>query len=102
MAPQAVLLPDRFLGKWDGKGGCTGISDMAMTITQETVDFYESTAQIKGVTVNGPNDVTIQGDFAGEGQTWSAPMRLTLSDDGNTLTMRQDKLSTTRVRCPNP
>jgi len=102
MAPATTFLPDGFAGKWDAKGGCTGSSDMALTITQTEMTFWESTAQITGVTVKSPEDVTVQAAFSGEGQTWTSPLHLTLSDNGNTLVVERDGESATRVRCPNP
>jgi|GEM_PF-1163166 len=97
LAPEAVQLPDGFTGRWDASiAACKATSDMKLVITQTGMTFWESSGQITGVTVNGPDDVTVRAAFSGEGEQWNRDLHLVLGDDGNRLTID----GVARVRCP--
>lgn len=97
LAAAAVVLPEGFTGRWDASAeACKTTSDMKLVITQTGMTFWESTGQITGVTVNGPDDVTVKAAFTGEGEQWQRELHLKLDDNGNKLTVDD----AARVRCP--
>lgn len=97
LAPEAVLLPQAFSGRWDASlDACKATSDMKLVITQTELAFWESRGLIKSVTINGPDEVTVRGAFYGEGEQWDRDLHLVLADSGQTLKVDD----TARVRCP--
>lgn len=97
LAPEAVLLPQAFTGRWDASlEACKATSDMKLIVTQTELTFWESSGQISSVTINGPDDVTVKAAFSGEGEQWKRDLHLVLADSGQTLKVDD----TTRVRCP--
>lgn len=97
LAPEAVLLPEAFTGRWDASlEACKATSDMKLIVTQTELTFWESSGQISSVTINGPDDVTVKAAFSGEGEQWERDLHLVLADNGQTLKVDD----AARVRCP--
>ena len=97
LAPEAVLLPQAFTGRWDASlEACKATSDMKLIVTQTELTFWESSGQISSVTINGPDDVTVKAAFSGEGEQWKRDLHLVLADDGQNLKVDD----AARVRCP--
>jgi len=98
LAPQSVLLPERFVGRWDANlQACKTTSDMKLTLTQTDLIFWESSGHITAVALNAPEDVTVKAVFTGEGEQWSRDLHMISSGDGGTLILD----GAPRVRCPN-
>jgi hypothetical protein len=99
LAPQAVMLPEGFIGRWDASlEACKATSDMKLTITQTELTFWESAGHISAVTVKSSDDIIIKADFSGEGEQWQRDLHLELSENGQILTLDGDKGSI-RHRC---
>ncbi len=97
LAPETVLLPLAFTGRWDASlDACKATSDMKLVVTQTELTFWESSGQISSVTINGPDHVTVKAAFSGEGEQWERDLHLVLADSGQTLKVD----NTARVRCP--
>lgn len=97
LAPEAVLLPEAFTGRWDASlEACKATSDMKLVVTQTELTFWESSGQISSITINGPDDVTVKAAFSGEGEQWKRDLHLVLADNGQTLKVD----NAARVRCP--
>ena len=88
MSPrQASLIPERFLGIWDARGGnCDPNSDLRVEIAERGVTFYESHGAVTRVTVESPASVVVDLAMQGEGETWTVKRRFTLSEDGRSMT----------------
>lgn len=102
-APDAAgSLPVAFRGKWTGKGqDCADArSDMLLTVSARELRFYESVGTITGVEGGGPGAVIVTAKYEGEGQSWTQRQKLTLSADGDSLTILNQGVTTTRKRCP--
>jgi hypothetical protein len=63
------------------------------------VQFFESMGTVKTVTVEGPNAVTFEGTFSGEGEESEGKMRLEISPAGDTLKVDAGA-NGLLVRCP--
>ncbi|WP_197421794.1 hypothetical protein [Sphingomonas sp. CCH9-H8] len=93
----ASTIPAAFHGGWSanaadcGKGGDV----TRLTIAPGELRFYESSADVTGVTGAG-REIRVAARYTGEGETWEATRTFILSADGNSLT--SDGM--TRVRCP--
>ena len=97
LAPEAVLLPEAFTGRWDASlEACKATSDMKLVVTQTELTFWESSGQISSITINGPDNVTVKAAFSGEGEQWKRDLHLVLADNGQTLKVDD----AARVRCP--
>jgi hypothetical protein len=62
--------------------------------------FHESIGTVRGVAVEGPDRISVDADYQGEGESWRATQRLVR--DGDRLTISGDGTSLERVRCPAP
>lgn len=100
-AGTASTIPAAFRGRWAGDAAsCSGPRDeMALTITGDTLRFYESEGRVEAVDIASPRDATVEADFTGEGESWRDTRRLALSENGDTLTITIAGTSSTRVRC---
>ncbi len=100
-------IPAKFNGRWGMvPNDCTSTSGDAkglMTITGDTLKFYESRARADDVVARGGGRTTMRLRFSGEGQNWTTQQSLTMESDGRTL-IRQETdppQSYTYSRCPN-
>jgi hypothetical protein len=99
--PASTKVSERLHGRWgmvpadcdparaDNKG--------LMTVTTDTLRFYESRATLAKVTSADPDRFSGTFSFNGEGQEWSADV--TLTRDGNTLTRQEEGQRFTYKRC---
>jgi len=91
-------IPVNFRGEWNTRlQDCgTGRNDTRLIIDARTVRFYESRGEVTGVTRDGPRSITVEARYTGEGRTWNRSARMTLSRDGDRLTID----GAARQRCP--
>ena len=106
MVPVDLSIPAAFQGRWglveadcdparaDNKG--------LMTVTADTISFYESRAKVQAATASSPQ--RFEGDFAfsGEGETWTKHMAFSWAADGKSLVRSENDPQTTLTyrRCP--
>lgn len=94
----SATIPAIFVGEWnEDPSHCgTGLGDTRLRIEPRVARFYESDAQVTGVTVHNSRSVTVEASSAGEGEVWNDSFTMVLSRSNNELTI--DGL--TRQRCP--
>ena len=97
----AAAIPSRFQGEWnqDPSACGTGASDTRLRIGAEELRFYESAGDVSEVEVVNDRVIDVTASYSGEGQSWTNKRRLTLSEDGGTLTVSGDGATMTRTRC---
>ncbi len=98
----ASVIPARFHGEWNQElSACgTGASDTRLRIGADELRFYESTGEVREVEIESDRVIEVTAAYRGEGQTWTNERRLSLSPDGDTLTVTGDGSTMTRSRCP--
>lgn len=91
-------IPVNFRGEWNtALRDCgTGRNDSRLIVEPRAVRFYESRGEVTAVRREGPRAITVEARYRGEGETWNRATRMSLSRDGEALTI--DGL--TRQRCP--
>jgi hypothetical protein len=91
-------IPINFRGEWNARlQDCgTGRNASRLIVDARTVRFYESRAEVTGVTRNGPRSITVNARYTGEGRTWNRSTTMRLSGDGDQLTVD----GSARQRCP--
>lgn len=96
-AQPANTIPTAFHGEWNRLAAdCgTGRNDSQLWIGGKQLRFYESSGVVLSVREDS-RTIAVRARYSGEGQTWEAERRFTLSADGNTLSA--DGLD--RTRCP--
>lgn len=94
-------IPTRFQGEWNAElDACgTGSSPTRLRISADRIRFYESTGVVQAVAVESQRVIDVTAEYTGEGQTWVDERRLTLSDDGSSLTVSGGG-DLVRYRCP--
>ena len=89
-----AAIPDSMQGRWglvpadctSTKGDAKGL----LTITGDTLQFYESRAKLTKIVGNWPEKLKAEFAFTGEGQSWTRTETLSLTNSSNTL-VRQDE-----------
>ncbi|MCD9006511.1 hypothetical protein LDO31_09745 [Luteimonas sp. XNQY3] len=97
----AVLIPDRFLGRWDAdEAACrSGGSDMALQIEPGALRFHESIATPTSVRVLDGHAVRVDADYEGEGEAWTDVRILRLDGPDALFVGDEAGGSARRVRC---
>lgn len=104
-ASAATAIPAAFHGRWGMvEGDCTstrGDAKGLITVSGDTITFYESRARLTRVTQNAPENFTGEFAFTGEGQNWTKSQNLKLTGSSNTLvrTETEPSASFTYRRC---
>jgi hypothetical protein len=100
----SATIPEAFRGKWsDSVETCAMTMDdtSVMRVTGAAITFYEGQATVKSVKLLSADSIEVEANWSGEGRTWSATNRLTLSRSGQAITLtgygRNGKTSS--VRC---
>lgn len=85
----ATSIPARFHGEWNADlDACgTGASPTRLRISGDRIRFYESSGTVQAVEIASDRVVEVTAEYQGEGDTWQDERRLTLSPDGNSLTV---------------
>lgn len=100
-----TAIPPAFHGRWGmTEGDCTstrGDAKGLITITGDTIAFYESRAKLTRVAMDAPENFTGVFAFTGEGQEWTKTQNLKLTGSSNTLirTETEPSASYTYRRC---
>jgi hypothetical protein len=92
------LIPQPFRGNWSASASRCGTpgDDMRLAVGADTLTFYESEGKVTSARPLSPNRLSVSANYSGEGETWNDTATMTLSGNGNTLTIGTVK----RVRCP--
>lgn len=92
-APVAAI-PAALHGRWGlVPADCTstrGDAKGLLTISADTLRFYESRARLAQVTASSPTRIAATFAFEGEGQSWTRTVTLELGSDGATLVRREE------------
>lgn len=91
-------IPQAFHGEWNRVvADCgTGRNDSQLWIGERQLRFHESSGAVQSVRERG-RTITVRARYTGEGETWEAERRFTLSADGGTLSVEGME----RTRCPS-
>jgi hypothetical protein len=94
--------PAAFRARWTAlNGDCRDTrAAMWLEITKRELHFYESVATLIHLERKARNTLLTEARYEGEGQTWMRRQTLTLSPEGDRLTIEADGTKTTRKRCP--
>jgi len=82
-------IPEALTGAWGlSPADCaTGPgAEGYLLIAPDSLNFYESRAQVLSVDAATENSAIATFEFSGEGETWRRQMSFVLSEDGKTLT----------------
>lgn len=98
-------VPDLFVGSWAGSVSSCGSAsdDLALHIGSRHITYWESQGPIKAVVVRG-REIALIAELSGEGQTWLATAKFTVSAHGSLLVDRTSVPGKriVRYRCPDP
>ena len=96
----AAAIPAAFHGVYDqSRENCARPSQYRLTVSAGELKFHESIGAVRSVAVEGPNAISVDADYQGEGESWRTTQRLVR--DGDRLTISGDGTTTVRVRCPS-
>ena len=91
-SPRAAI-PAAIRGRWGlVRADCTttrGDDKGLLTITSDSLEFYESVATLDAVAEAEPERIRASFDFEGEGMTWERQVELLIEADGETLIRRE-------------
>ena len=97
-------IPKNFQARWSSAlKWCNVDDDGSLTIYANRIAFFDSHAKVLNVRVLSPLEVELDLKISGEGETWRATQRFTLSSDQKALIGPTDKNfvnGITRFRCP--
>lgn len=89
-----AAIPESMRGRWGlVSADCTstrGDAKGLLTVTGDTLQFYESRAKLTKIVGNWPEKLKAEFAFTGEGQNWTRTETLSLTNSSNTL-VREDK-----------
>jgi hypothetical protein len=93
-APVAnATFPAAMRGKWAmNAADCdptTGADKGALTVSEKSVKFYESMADLGSVKIATPTEVRAVFDYEGEGMKWQREASYKLEDGGKTLVLTE-------------
>jgi hypothetical protein len=100
-----ALIPQAYHGAWAHR-----LEDCARTgegtpvrIRDDRIIYYESLAVVRSADLLSPREIVIHAGMIGEGDTWKADIRLSLSQDGRVLTLSgaDNRAKDERVKCPS-
>ena len=98
--PSPATIPAAFQGRWaSDRSKCGDGQESGLTITPKMLRFYESEAKVKSVDATGPRAITVAASFIGEGQSWEDSQRLSLSENGQMLTIAGKNVAIRRTKC---
>lgn len=97
----AAAIPARFHGEWNSDiSACGKPSLTRLIVSADRLAFYESSGSVRAVDREGERVISVASTYQGEGETWQATRRLSLSPDGDSLTVSGSGATLTRQRCP--
>ncbi|WP_198159807.1 MULTISPECIES: hypothetical protein [Sphingomonas] len=93
----AAAIPESMQGRWGlVPADCTstrGDAKGLLTITGDTLQFYESRAKLAKIVGNWPEKLKAEFAFTGEGQSWTRTETLSLTNSSNTLVREDEELA---------
>lgn len=104
-AVKIASIPRQFWGVWTQRPELCGRAsedDSAMDVTPKAMRFWESSGDVRSVTVTNPMTIEVAAAFSGEGQTWEATSRLSLAGSRKELLVSDpDGRGTWYKKCPD-
>lgn len=96
-----AIIPARFHGEWNSdRVACgSGASETRLRVSGDRLRFYESVGTVRRVDVESDRVIDVTAQYQGEGQTWQNERRLSLSADGDSLTVSGEGSRLVRYRC---
>lgn len=92
----AAAIPESMQGRWGlVPADCTstrGDAKGLLTVTPDTLQFYESRAKLAKVVGSWPEKLKAEFAFTGEGQSWTRTETLSLTNSSNTLVRDDEEL----------
>lgn len=92
----AAAIPEGMQGRWGlVPADCTstrGDAKGLLTVTPDTLQFYESRAKLAKVVGSWPEKLKAEFAFTGEGQSWTRTETLSLTNSSNTLVRDDEEL----------
>lgn len=92
----AAAIPGSMQGRWGlVPADCTstrGDAKGLLTVTPDTLQFYESRAKLTKIVGNWPEKLKVEFAFTGEGQSWTRTETLSLTNSSNTLVREDEEL----------
>lgn len=89
----AATFPAAMRGKWAmGQADCdpsTGADKGALTISEKSVKFFESVADLTNAKIATPTEIRAVFDYEGEGMKWQREASYKLEDGGKTLVLTE-------------
>src|SRR5687767_6119469 len=93
-------IPAAFHGRYDAsREACGRPSDGRLTVSAGELRFHESIGSVRKVASGPAGAIRVEAVYQGEGESWRSTRLLSLSEDGDSLTVTGDGTSMVRVRC---
>ena len=103
VAPAPTSIPESMQGRWGlVPADCTstrGDAKGLLTVTGDTLQFYESRAKLTKMIGSWPEKLTAEFAFTGEGQSWTKTETLALTGSSNALVRTEDGRDFRYLRC---
>lgn len=96
-----ATIPARLRGEWSGlKSACNDPGDpLRLSISGRTLRYYESVGEATSVAPAEKGAVIVTARFSGEGDNWTRAQIMSVSPDGQRLTITTNGAPVTRKRC---
>jgi hypothetical protein len=94
-------IPARLRGTWAGlRAGCDDAGDpLRLTVSDRALRYYESVGEATSVAPGDKGAVIVTARFSGEGDNWTRAQIMSVSADGQRLTITTNGEPVTRKRC---
>jgi hypothetical protein len=102
--PALRTIPERWHGEWnEDRSACgTDSNDSRLALSADRIEFWESFGLVRGAFTNGPLEILIVADMAGEGLTWLGSSHFRMAGSGDSIAMDTgDGRQFIRYRCPD-
>lgn len=98
---RSPAVPLAFRGRWTGtRDDCADkAAALELDVAPRQLVFHESVGSVTAVEPLGEGKLALKANFTGEGSSWPAQLRLTLSAEGQRLTITDDRGAVIRKRC---
>ncbi|WP_336958274.1 hypothetical protein [Sphingobium aquiterrae] len=96
-----ATIPARLRGEWTGlRSACDDAGDpLRLSISDRALRYYESVGEATSVAPAEKGAVIVTARFSGEGDSWTRAQIMSVSPDGQRLTIVTNGAPVTRKRC---
>ncbi|MDF0541805.1 hypothetical protein PX699_05605 [Sphingobium sp. H39-3-25] len=94
-------IPARLHGTWAGlRADCNDAGDpLRLTVSDRALRYYESVGEATSIAPGDKGAVIVTARFSGEGDNWTRAQIMSVSPDGQRLTITTNGEPVTRKRC---